>query len=271
VIPSLNRWFYSAVVEGAERVLHREGYDAFLIDLETGPHERLRPFSNSLLRKRADAVIALGIDFSSTELKEFRTLEMPAVVVGGPVRGVRSVGIDDVVATRTALAHLFALGHERIAHIGGADEYGMQYSVATVRHDQWLAAMAERGSTPPAAWFGAGGFLLPQARQVALEVLGQADRPTAVFAGSDEMAFGVLLAARELGLRVPEDLSVLGIDDHDWSESFSLTTVRQDARAQGARAARVILDEIAGVPVHGLVLQEDTELVVRGTTAPPAR
>lgn len=268
VVPSLGRWFYNAVVEGADRALHREGYDVFLIDLETGPGERLRPFSHSLLRKRADAVIALGIDFSAEERRELRALAIPAVVVGGPVKGLRSVGIDDAGAVRIALDHLFALGHQRIAHIGGTDEYGMQYSVATVRFETWRSALHQRGVVPEPWWFGAGGFLMPRAKQVALAMLDRPDRPTAVFAGSDEMAFGALLAARDLGLRVPDDLSVVGIDDHGWSESFSLTTVRQDARAQGERASRVVLDELAGIPVRGMVLEERVELVVRGTTGP---
>ena len=270
VVPSMGRWFYTEVVEGSARVLRAEGYDTFLVSLEVGASGRGRLFSNSLLRKRADAVIALGIDFKADERRELRSLSLPAVVVGGPVAGVRSVGVDDVVATRLALDHLLALGHRRIAHIGGEDEWGMDYTVALVRRREWRTVVEGRGTAVPAAWFGSGGFLMPQAKQVALSLLAGPDRPTAVFAGSDEMAFGVLLAARDLGLRVPEDLSVIGIDDHSWSASFGLTTVRQDPKAQGGHAARIVLDELGGLPVHGLVHHSPIELVVRATTAPPS-
>ena len=269
VVPSMGRWFYTEVVEGADGVLRAEGYDAFLVNLEVGPTGRGRLFSNSLLRKRADAVIALGIDFAADERRELRSLALPAVVVGGPVPGVRTVGIDDQAATRTALEHLLALGHRRIAHVGGEDEYGMDYTVALTRRQEWRATLVRSGVAVPPTWFGSGGFLMPQAKQVALTMLAGPDRPTAVFAGSDEMAFGVLLAARDLGLRVPEDLSVIGIDDHSWSGSFDLTTVRQDPGAQGGEAARIVLDELAGLPVHGLVHRSPIELVVRGTTARP--
>ncbi|MFD1721974.1 LacI family DNA-binding transcriptional regulator [Amnibacterium endophyticum] len=270
VVPSMGRWFYTEVVEGADGVLRTEGYDAFLINLALGAEGRGRLFSHSLLRKRADAVIALGIDFTPDERRELRSLAVPLTVVGGAVPGVRTVGVDDLQATEAAMEHLVGLGHRRIAHIGGENEHGMDYTVAQARRREWRTVLARIGVTPPPAWFGSGGFLLPQAKRAALEVLRGPDRPSAVFAGSDEMAFGVLLAARDLGLRVPEDLSVIGIDDHSWSESFGLTTVRQDPQAQGGAAARIVLDELAGLPVHGLVHHAASELVIRGTTAPPA-
>jgi DNA-binding LacI/PurR family transcriptional regulator len=90
-----------------------------------------------------------------------------------------------------------------------------------------------------------------------------------VFAGSDEMAFGVLVAAGELGLRVPDDLSVIGIDDHAWSEAFGLTTVRQHPQAQGATAARIVLDELQGIHARQRVVRAECSLVLRSTTAPP--
>ena len=269
VVPSMGRWFYTEVVEGADAVLRAEGYDAFLVNLAVGASGRGRLFSNSLLRKRADAVIALGIDFAADERRELRSLALPGVVVGAPVAGVRTVGVDDVQATRLALDHLLALGHRRIAHVGGENEYGMDYTVALARGREWRAELQRHGVTPPDSWFASGGFLMPQAKEAAVAMLTGPDRPTAVFAGSDEMAFGVLLAARELGLRVPEDLSVIGIDDHAWSASFDLTTVRQDPHGQGGTAARIVLDELSGLPVHGLVHAAGCELVVRGTTAPP--
>jgi LacI family transcriptional regulator, repressor for deo operon, udp, cdd, tsx, nupC, and nupG len=228
-------------------------------------------FSNSLLRKRADAVIALGIDFSAEERNELRSLAMPAIVVGGPVRGVPSVGIDDAAATRTAMNHLLDLGHTRIAHIGGENEFGMDHTVALVRHREWRRALTSRGIDPPEWWFGSGGFVMPQAKVVAHALLARPDRPTAIFAGSDEMAFGSILAARELGLRTPEDVSVVGIDDHPWSRAFDLTTVRQDAHAQGETAAQMVTDVLAGLRAPIGVHRSPIELLVRGSTArPPA-
>ncbi|HEV7624438.1 MAG TPA: LacI family DNA-binding transcriptional regulator [Amnibacterium sp.] len=269
VVPSMGRWFYTEVVEGVDSVLRREGYDAFLIDLAIGPGKRQRLFHNSLLRKRADAVIALGIDFSKEERRELRSLAMPSIIVGAAVRGVRSVGVDDQAATVAAMEHLLGLGHTRIAHIGGEDEYGMDYTVALARRSGWGQTLQAHGLTPRVDWFASGGFLMPQAKVAAQAVLSPADRPTAIFAGSDEMAFGVLVAAQELGLRVPEDLSVIGIDDHSWSETYGLTTIRQNPHEQGAVAAKLMLDELGGVRTRQRVIRADWQLVVRRTTAPP--
>ena len=97
-------------------------------------------------------------------------------------------------------------------------------------------------------------------------------RPTAVFAGSDEMAMGAILAADDHGLRVPDDLSVIGIDDHDFAESFGLTTMAQDPFEQGAVAARILLDELGGgEPRAALGALPPSSLIVRVSTAPLPR
>jgi LacI family transcriptional regulator, repressor for deo operon, udp, cdd, tsx, nupC, and nupG len=270
VIPSTARWFYSKVIEGVDSVLRREGYDTFLVILAASLNDRERLFHNALLRKRADALIALGIDFTDEERRELRSVQMPAMIVGGAVRGVRSVGLDDRAAGRAATEHLLGLGHSRIGHIGGHTEYGMQHSVGEDREAAWRAALAAHGLRPPAHHHGDGAFVVPQAKVAAMSMLRRPDRPTAVFAGSDEMAFGVLLAATELGLRVPEDLSVIGIDDHDWSEAFGLTTLRQQPFEQGALAARTVLDELNGIPAPVRTTRAPFELVVRASTGPLA-
>ncbi|MBW4042154.1 MAG: LacI family transcriptional regulator [Acidobacteria bacterium] len=271
VIPSTARWFYVTVVEGVDSVLRRENYDTFLVILAATATDRERLFNNALLRKRADAVIALGIDFTAEERRELRTVGMPAIVVGSPVRGVRSVGIDDLAAGKLAMDHLLALGHRRIGHLGGETEWGMDHSVGQDRSQAWRSALRNVGIEPEPHWYALGGFLMPPAKAAALEMLASEQRPTAIFAGSDEMAFGAMLAAAELGLRVPEDLSVIGIDDHDWSESFGLTTVKQDPRDQGRVAARSVVDELSGAEeVTDRVTTAAVTLVVRRSTAPPA-
>jgi LacI family repressor for deo operon, udp, cdd, tsx, nupC, and nupG len=267
VIPSTARWFYSKVIEGVDSVLRREGYDTFLIILAATLTDRERLFHNALLRKRADAVIALGIDFDDDERRELRSLQMPAMIVGGDVRGVRSVGVDDRAIGRTATEHLLRLGHTRIGHIGGATEYGMQHSVGQDREQAWRSVLAEHGIRPSPTHHAYGGFDVPQSKVAALAMLQSPEPPSAIFAGSDEMAFGVLLAAGELGLRVPADLSVIGVDDHDWSSAFGLTTLRQDPYDQGRLAARTVLDELSGVPVSVRTTRAPFELVLRASTA----
>lgn len=270
IVPVIDRWFYALVVEGAEELLRSRGYDLFLISLSGRFRDRTQAFSMALLRKRADGVIALGIDFSKEERRELRTSSTPAAVVGGPVRGVLNVGVDEAKAAALAVGHLLDLGHERIAHLGGLDDYNVHPSVGLLRRAGWEDALLARNIQPRPDWFASGSFTLPDSRRAALDLLARPhDRPTAIFAGSDEMAFGVLLAAQELGIRVPEDLSVVGIDDHDYAESFGLTTVRQDPSEQGRAAAAMILDAIDGKRARTRSVKAPCSLVVRRSTAPP--
>ena len=269
VVPSMGRWFDTKVFEGVDSVLRRAGYDTFLINLAAGPSTRERLFHNALLRKRTDAVIALGIDFTQEEREQLQSLAMPAMVVGTPLLNLRSVGIDDEAAAELAMQHLLDLGHRRIGHIGGETEYGMNLSVGQFRMAAWRHALLAHGVEPQDHLLAMGAFMMPQAKVAARAMLDREDRPTAVFAGSDEMAFGVLVAAAELGLRVPRDLSVVGIDDHDWSESLGLTTVHQDPFEQGRRAATIVVDELAEGSAEAVLLTGTYHLVVRRSTAPP--
>lgn len=271
VIPSTARWFSNKVVEGVDNVLRREGFDTFLVILAATQTSRELLFHNSLLRKRADAVIALGIDFTRDERRELRSLQMPAIVVGGPVHGVRSIGIDDRAIAGAAVEHLVSLGHRAIGHLGGENEYGLARSVGVIRGTAWRAALVARGIEPMPHWYALGAFLMPQAKVAASAMLRAAHRPTAIFAGSDEMAFGVLAAAADLGVRVPEDLSVIGVDDHEWSESYGLTTMRQDPYEQGRTAARIVLDELGGGSTAPQSVLAPFTLVVRRSTAAPNR
>ena len=105
-------------------------------------------------------------------------------------------------------------------------------------------------------------------RSEVADLLVRPDRPTAVFAMCDEQAFGVILAARDLGIRIPEDLSVVGIDDHDQSEVVGLTTVRQPVARLGHLAGQLLLESLGAAPIRNVEMP--TELVVRSSTAPPA-
>ncbi|HEV7948894.1 MAG TPA: LacI family DNA-binding transcriptional regulator, partial [Glaciihabitans sp.] len=119
VIPFLNRWFYSSVLEGAESALLRRGYDLTLYNLGGGAEERRSVFEHFLLRKRVDAVIAISLELTPAEVSRLLALNTPTVGVGGPIPGVRTLSVDDVAVARLATEHLLQLGHTVVAHIGG--------------------------------------------------------------------------------------------------------------------------------------------------------
>jgi LacI family transcriptional regulator, repressor for deo operon, udp, cdd, tsx, nupC, and nupG len=271
IVPMVTRWFFAAVVQGAEEVLREHGYDLLLYNLAGDASARHRVFETSLLTKRVDAVLVLSLKPSHDELARLDKLGRPVTIVGAEVPGWATVRIDDQEAARVATQHLVGLGHRRIGHIGGETAYGMDRSVGEDRSTAWRAALERHGITPHPSWHGLGQFLMPPAKAATMRMLHGEEPPTAIFAGSDEMAFGVLVAAAELGLRVPEDLSVIGIDDHDWSESYGLTTIRQDPHEQGRTAARTVLDALAGVESPILTRRSGFELVLRRSTGPLPR
>jgi LacI family repressor for deo operon, udp, cdd, tsx, nupC, and nupG len=269
VVPMVGRWFYGSVLEGIDSELRAASYDLILFNLGGHGGDRERVFHRSILRKRTDALITLCIDFTPEEREQLASVGHPSIIVGGPVRGFRHIGIDERGAARLALEHLIALGHRDIAHIGGDDEDGFNTSVPLERRRGYLQALAEAGITPREDWMVDGRFTVSESRSAMAEILARpGPRPSAVFAASDEMAMGAMLAARDAGMCVPRDLSVIGIDDHEFSESFRLTTVAQDPFAQGALAARMLLAELAGGRPRTRSVYLPVQLIDRGSTAP---
>jgi LacI family transcriptional regulator len=165
-----------------------------------------------------------------------------------------------------AVAHLHSLGHERIATISGPAEH----KSALDRLTGYEQALSELGLPRRPEYVGSGDFYAESAVEAARRLLTLAEPPTAIFAASDLMAVGAIQAARELGLRVPDDLSVVGFDDIQLAELLDppLTTIRQDKRGLGIAAGQAIvaLIESADTPLPRLVLP--VELVVRSSTAP---
>jgi len=272
VVPAVATWFFSSVLEGVDSQLRAAGYDIALFDLGYTGQERERVFHRSLLRHRGDAVLALCIDFSEAERNELRETGLPTIVVGNPVRGLRFVGIDEVAAAKQATDHLISLGHRDILHLSGGDEttLGLNVRVPNDRLAGYQQALQEAGIPFRLELVRLGRFTAAASGNVMDEILDSPEpNPTAVFAASDEMAMGAILSIYRHGLRVPQDISVIGIDDHALSASFRLTTLAQDPVEQGAAATRIILDELAGRPARKRSLLLPVTFVDRGSTAPP--
>ncbi len=271
IVPFVTRWFFAAVVQGAEEVLRERGYDLLLYNLAGDRSARHRVFETSLLTKRVDAVIVLSLKPSPDELLRLEQLGRPVTIVGADLPGWATVRIDDHHAARTAMAHLLDLGHQRIGYVGGATEGVLDFTAPTARLAGYRDSLRESGRAPEPALEANGEFTVGGGMRAGRELLERPERPTAVFAASDEMAIGVLRTARELGLRVPEDLSVIGIDDHEMAGFFDLTTVAQPAHEQGRVAAQQVLSGLASRTWRPEQVLLPTRLVVRRTTAPPTR
>lgn len=270
VIPFVNRWYFGEMLEGIDDALIDAGYDLSLYRLRDDEEQRRRVFDYFLVRKRVDAVIAVGIALDAHEVQLLHKLNKPIVGVGGEVEGITSLSIDDEAAAHLATRHLISLGHRHIAHLGGSPDRQMDFTVHERRLAGYRRAMHEAKLD---ARYRDTEFTVEGGYAVALALLADpAQRPTAVFAGCDEIAFGVIMAARQLGVVVPAGLSVIGIDGHEHSDMFGLTTLDQRPAAQGARAVELIMQSLAEPrdSFRSAHITVDTTLTVRSsTTAPP--
>jgi LacI family repressor for deo operon, udp, cdd, tsx, nupC, and nupG len=270
IVPMVTRWFFASVVQGAEEVLREHGYDLLLYNLAGDASARHRVFATSLLTKRVDAVLVLSLKPSDDELLGLAGLGRPVTIVGADLPGWATVRIDDRDAASTATGHLVGLGHRRIAYIGGATEGVLDFTAPTARLSGYRCTLEAAGIEPDAELEQDGEFTIAGGERATRALLALPSPPTAIFAASDEMAMGVLRAARELGLRVPEDLSVVGLDDHELADYFELTTVAQPVQEQGRVAATQVLAALSDDDWSPSQVILPTRLVVRRTTAPPS-
>ncbi|MET4541408.1 DNA-binding LacI/PurR family transcriptional regulator [Arthrobacter bambusae] len=271
VVPSVHRWFFSAVIEGASAALLEAGYDLTLYNIGENPEHRHSVFNDFLLRKRVDAVIAVSLELSEAEIQQLHAMHRPIVGIGGPLPGASTIRIDDSAIARKATNHLLGLGHTKIAHITGNEAYDQDFHLPGTRRSGFEEAMNDAGCPVRPEWIVSADFTIEGAYAAARQLLASApDRPSAVFAASDEMAIGTILAARDFGLRIPDDLSVMGIDGHDLGNVLGLTTIDQDAKGQGALAVRTLLGPITkGLVLEPADTEHPTQLVVRSSTAVP--
>ena len=273
IVPMVTRWFFASVVQGAEEVLREHGYDLLLYNLAGDASARHRVFATSLLTKRVDAVLVLSLKPSDDELLGLAGLGRPVTIVGADLPGWATVRIDDRDAASTATGHLVGLGHRRIAYIGGPPNLPTD----TARLAGFRAALAAAGLPENPGLLDLGTPFSPEHGARAVSHLLVADQPpTALVCGSVEATRGALEELSAQGVGVPTELSVVGFgDEAGWSWwGPGLTTLALPVqRLASAAALRLLhrltnLDDPAGQPPDRIW---PCPLVVRGSTAPPAR
>jgi LacI family repressor for deo operon, udp, cdd, tsx, nupC, and nupG len=275
ILPYAGRWFFAEAIRGIEEALREEGYDLVLHVL-ADTRRRNEFFSLLPVRRRVDAVIVVALPLDVREIDLLHSLGLPLACVAEPMSGVHGDRIDNVAAGRLAVQHLVNLGHRRIASIGGDLHGPERFSVPGLRSQGFHSAMKEaclpvvQGAERDGGYTAHGGEL---AMSALLSLPGW--RPTAVFCQSDEMAFGALRALRRSGLRCPDDVSVIGLDDHELAETFDVTTIAQPVASQAASAARWVVQALEkGMDAHQPtddVVVHPARLVLRGSTAPVPR
>lgn len=273
MVPSIDRWFYSQVVGGIAGALLDVGYDLTLYNTANGAHHQENVLKDYLMRQRLDAIIPVSLELNPQELERLLAVNRPVVGIGGPMPAVPTISVDHFAMGSLATGHLIALGHTRIAHITGGEDEKRDFQLTRSRRVGFESEMLAAGLEVNQKWVLTSDFTMADAHRQAKQLLASAaKRPTAIFCASDEMAIGTILAARELGFRVPDDLSVIGIDGHDLSEIFGLTTINQYPRRQGELAVQRLLHQLEdpeNKKSHVLNEKLQTDFVVRSSTAVP--
>ncbi|WP_424533364.1 LacI family DNA-binding transcriptional regulator [Sphaerisporangium viridialbum] len=242
---------------------------AIVVSIRTNA-DRAGTWARDLAATGRRALIAVTSELTTGQLAALSRAQLPLVVIDPlnlPQTEVTSVGSTNFAGGLAATQHLLGLGHRRIAYLGGPATAACNQA----RLHGYRAAMEAAGAPVPPSYVRTRHFHYQDGVAGGAALFDLIEPPTAIFAGCDEIALGVLEAARARGLRVPEDLSIVGFDDTQIARMGSppLTTVRQPLRKMGGVAVRTALRLAAGERVDSHHVELATELVVRGSTASP--
>lgn len=260
-------------LRGVELSIAGTEYDLIVFNVET-PERRDFTFAEVARRERVDGALVISLRPTPDDLERFTDARIPIVLVDvddPELDHFNRVVMDDIDGGCKATEHLLALGHERIAYLSEAFDDPVFLSSSRKRFEGYRQALLQANLKVDPDLHRHGDHGRYEAQRFAVEMLRLKDPPTAIFAASDTQALGVLEAARELGLRVPEDLSVIGYDDVEFADYIGLTTVSQRLHESGQVGLQLLLDLIAEPTREPVCEQMHSELVIRSTTAPPKR
>jgi DNA-binding LacI/PurR family transcriptional regulator len=247
--------------EGAQRK-----YD---IHLFTTPWESAEGSAARIRAQRTDGTLVVAPSVGSDVASGLEGVGHPVVVLSAPtdVPRVPYVDVDNEAGARLATEHLLSLGHTRIAHLMGTEE---QYSVFQ-RRDAFRGALERAGLPLPPEYLPAGTYNADKAYQSVVRLLRLPTPPTALFATNDQLAIIALRAARDLGVSVPAQLSVVGFDDYPIADMTvpALTTIHHPLDKIGTQGTELLIRRIEGQPIDKMAHLFAPSLVIRGSTAPP--
>lgn len=266
--------FFALFSEGVAHAAEELGYELHFIS----------PLHGSLAlamgRSTVDGVVAIGLSAEHPEVEQIRAQGLPMVLVdSGDLPDHSSIVVDDEGGAQAAAQHLIELGHREVLILAvegpqAASPAMSTEGVTTRRLRGYRAAFEAAGIQIPDDWTVAGRASIDGGASAFQRAWGRGLRPTGVLCMSDVMAIGAISAARDLGLRVPDDISVVGFDDLDLAAHVepALTTIHQPIRQKGIDAVRLLLDEVEQRDGHRFEhLRLETRLIVRGSTGPAPR
>jgi LacI family transcriptional regulator len=265
IIPDISNPYYPELSLGVESTAAEHGYAVIFCNTSRRT-DKLGHYVDVLLQKRADGIIIAGggTDFApvSQPLSDF---DVEVAVIGKHGLSFPSVQVDNARAAYEATSHLTDMTHRRIAFVSGP----LNLTSVQDRLYGYRRCLDERGIPRDDRLVREGNFEAESGYSAALSLLQSSLSPTAIFAANDRMAFGVIAAATDLGLKIPDDLSVVGFDDVTMASYMrpTLTTVALPGYAMGAAAMQLLLKRFAGEECPQ-VTWLPTELVIRQSSGP---
>ena len=269
LVPTVTNPFFAELVVGVEAACRHAGYSVFLCNSDNDP-KRQQQYMRTLLEKRVDGLLLSSAGDADALARIFKQATVPAVTVDRLVPGARAdcVSIDNLDGARKAVEHLIGLGHRRVGCISGPAEF----EVAQERIDGWRRAHQDAGLNVDEGLLVEGDFSSASGYEAARKLLQARPDITALFASNDLMALGALRAAAEMGLKLPQQLSIVGFDDIELGHFVfpALSTVGCSIQELGREAGRVLIERIEHPGASLKDLRLKPRLVVRESSCPPA-
>ncbi|MCG7496896.1 DNA-binding transcriptional regulator CytR [Vibrio sp. Of7-15] len=268
IVPDICDPYFSEIIRGIEEAAKENGY-LVLLGNSSQQHQTESSLVNLVFTKQADGMLLLGTDLpfdvSKPEQKNLPPLVMACEYA--PELELPTVHIDNLTATFEAVNYLTQMGHQRVAQISGPDTAAL----CQFRHQGYQQAMRRAGITVNPNYIVNGDFSFEGGAKAITSLMSLAEPPTAVFCHNDIMAIGAMQQAKRLGLRIPQDLSIVGFDDIQFAHYCepALTTVSQPRYEIGRQAMLMLLELLKGKEVRAGSRLLDAKLMIRDSAAPP--
>ena len=268
IVPDICDPYFTEIIRGIEDAAMENGYLVLLGD-SGQQRKRESSFINLVFTKQADGMLLLGTDLpfdvSKSEQKNLPPLVMACEYA--PELELPTVHIDNLTSAFEIVNYLTQLGHKRIAQISGPDKAAL----CQFRHQGYHQARRRAGITMNTAFCTTSDFSFEGGAKALRKLLSLPEQPTAIFCHNDMMAIGAIQEAKRLGLRIPQDLSIVGFDDIQFSQYCDppLTTVSQPRYEIGRQVMLMMLELLKGRDVRAGSRLLETKLVIRNSAAPP--
>lgn len=258
--------FYSIILYSVQNELHEMGYHLLYGII---PHGKLNPKKppRMIQEERVDGLILAGPDMPKEFIETIKKTGIPLILVDNYSEDIDSILADNIRGAYIATKYLIDLGHKNIAFASGPLDHISVYE----RWEGYKKALAEANLEYNPNYMVEEKELTMKTGKHAFQILWKNDpKPTAILSANDPMALGVIQCAKDMGIRVPEELSVIGIDDIDISSQFDppLTTVKIFKEEMGSIAAKRLIDRIKNPNQPPVKIIVSTELIIRSSTAP---